>query len=255
MTDYASVTGQRVLVVGGARGIGKAIVHRLAEQQAIVTLTARDQSRAEQAALEISSHSGNPEVHSLQLDVTNNTDSDLNRWLTDNELPDTLIFNAGVSPSYSRPEKVTDQEWDLIFNTNLRGAFIAARCYARHLLEQNRPGSIIFVNSIAGLIGAKRLSAYAASKHGLTGLVKNLALEWAENKIRVNGLAPGWVRTDLTAGLQQNPVLEKQLIDSVPMGYLAEPEDIADIAVFLSSHSARYVTGATWSVDGGLTCG
>ena len=255
MTEYASVSGQRVLVVGGARGIGKAIVSRLAQQNAIVTLTARDQARGQQVATEIASSSGNAEVYSLQLDVTEDTDQNLNRWLTDNELPDTMIFNAGVSPSYNRPEKVTDQEWDLIFNTNLRGAFIAARCYARQLIDQGRPGSIIFINSIAGLIGAKRLSAYAASKHGLTGLVKNLTMEWAENKIRVNGVAPGWVRTDLTAGLQQNPILEQQLIDSVPMAYLAEPEDIADVAVFLSSLSARYVTGATWSVDGGLTCG
>ncbi|MBL4622740.1 MAG: SDR family oxidoreductase [Immundisolibacteraceae bacterium] len=255
MSEYASVAGQRVLVVGGARGIGKAIVKRLAQQKAIVTLTARDLARAQQVAAEMVASAGNSEVHSFQLDVTDNTDSDLNQWLVNNDLPDTMIFNAGVSPSYSRPEKVTDQEWDLIFNTNLRGAFIAARCYARQLLKQSRPGSIIFINSIAGLVGAKRLSAYAASKHGLTGLVKNLAMEWAENKIRVNGVAPGWVRTDLTAGLQQNPILEQQLIDSVPMAYLAEPEDIADIAVFLSSHSARYVTGATWSVDGGLTCG
>jgi len=80
-------------------------------------------------------------------------------------------------------------------------------------------------------------------------------MEWASNKIRVNAIAPGWVRTDLTAGLQQNPVLEKRLIDSVPLGYLSEPEDIADVAVFLCSDSARYVTGATWAVDGGLTCG
>ncbi|RLA14373.1 MAG: short-chain dehydrogenase [Gammaproteobacteria bacterium] len=252
---FASVAGETILVIGGARGIGRAICSRLAEQQANVTLTARNFEQATKAATEIRACFDNASVGALQLDVTDNTAENLDSWFDANGLPDTVIYNAGASPIYERPEKTTDQNWDLIMNTNLRGAFIAARTYARRLLDADKPGSMLFVTSIAGLVGSPRLGAYAASKHGLTGLVKTLAMEWAGNHIRVNAIAPGWVRTDLTAGLQQNPVLEKRLIDDVPLGYLAQPEEIADVAVFLCSDSALYVTGATWAVDGGLTCG
>jgi len=254
-TPYAAVADKTVLVIGGARGIGRAICNRLAEQQANITLTARDLKRASQAATDIRSDFDNPSVEALEVDVTDNFAETLDQWFDTNGLPDTVIYNAGVSPIYERPENITDQDWNLIMDTNLTGAFIAARTFAKRLISAEQIGSILFVNSIAGLVGSARLSAYAASKHGLTGLVKTLAMEWASNKIRVNAIAPGWVRTDLTAGLQQNPVLEKRLIDSVPLGYLSEPEDIADVAVFLCSDSARYVTGATWAVDGGLTCG
>lgn len=252
---FASVADQPVLVVGGARGIGRAIATRLAEQNALLSLTARKREDANQAAAEISAATGNPAVTGLQLDVTRDTADTLEHWFDTHGLPQTMVYNAGVSPVYERPEKITDTDWDSIIATNLTGAFVAARTYANRLIEAEKPGSIVYVNSIAGLIGSPRLSAYTASKHGLTGLVKNLAMEWAPNNIRVNAIAPGWVRTDLTAGLQQNPVLEQRLIDMVPMGYLANPEDVADVAVFLCSDSARYVTGATWSVDGGMTCG
>jgi len=252
---FASVIDQQILVVGGARGIGRAICGRLAQQQAQVTLTARNLTQADSAAQQIRDTTNNPSVQALQLDVTQHCADDLNNWFDTVGLPNTLIYNAGVSPVYERPENISDKDWDLIIDTNLRGAFIAARTYGSRLIEAGQPGAIVFVNSIAGLVGAPRLSAYAASKHGLTGLVKTLAMEWAGNNIRVNAIAPGWVRTDLTAGLQKNPVLEQRLIDSVPLGYLAEPDEIADVAVFLCSSSARYVTGAIWAVDGGLTCG
>jgi len=252
---FASVADQSILVIGGARGIGRAISERLAEQKANITLTARDPARAEAAANDIQAATDSQKVAGIELDVTANTANRLNDWFDDHGLPQTMIYNAGVSPIYERPENVTDQDWQLIINTNLTGAFVAARTYGQRLIDSKQSGSIVFVNSIAGLVGADRLSAYAASKHGLTGLVKNLGMEWAGRNIRVNAIAPGWVRTDLTAGLQQNSVLEQRLIDSVPLGYLAEPADIADVAVFLCSDSARYVTGATWAVDGGLTCG
>ena len=252
---FASVTGQSILVIGGARGIGRAISERLADQGANITLTARDLTRANDATSEIRATTSHQKVDGMQLDVTADTAKALDNWFDDNGLPATIIYNAGVSPIYERPENITDQDWQLIINTNLTGAFVTARTYAKRLIDANQSGSILFVNSIAGLVGSTRLSAYAASKHGLTGLVKTLGMEWASRNIRVNAIAPGWVRTDLTAGLQQNPVLEQRLIDSVPLGYLAEPADIADVAVFLCSDSARYVTGATWAVDGGLTCG
>lgn len=243
------------MVIGGARGIGHAICARLVEQKAQLTLTARDLQLAQQAATDLTAGLDYSSIKTLQLDVTLDCEATLNAWFDTHGPPATMIYNAGASPVYERPEKITDSDWDLIFNTNLRGAFIAARTYAKRLLDTQTPGSIIFVNSIAGLVGASRLSAYAASKHGLTGLVKSLAMEWAADNIRVNAIAPGWVRTDLTAGLQQNPALEQRLIDSVPLGYLALPEEIADVAVFLCSQSARYVTGAVWAVDGGLTSG
>ena len=107
------------------------------------------------------------------------------------------------------------------------------------------------MSSIAGLRGTRRLTAYGASKAGLVGLTRHLAIEWAEHGIRVNAVAPGWVNTDMTHGLHEHETIGQQLLDTVPIGWIARPEDVVDTMVFLASDSARFVTGSVYSVDGG----
>ena len=164
---------------------------------------------------------------------------------------DTLVANAAFQNKLPWDEIPVDQ-WDRMMAVNLRGAYLAALVVGRRLIAESRPGAVTFIASIATLAGASRLTAYGAAKAGLAGLTRSLAVDWAEHGIRVNAVAPGWVATDLTQGLQDNPKLKQRLVDDVPMGRMAEPADIADVPVFLSSEGARYVTGSIWPVDGGL---
>jgi len=164
-----------------------------------------------------------------------------------------LVYNAGISPAYTSAEKVTESDWDDILATNLTGAFCAAQAFARPLIEQEAPGSIVFIGSVNSVVGDPRLVAYTASKAGLAGMAKTMALDWARYGIRVNTVAPGYVATDLTAGLRSNERLLRSLTDRTPQRRLAEPREIADLVVFLASDSAAFVTGVVYPIDGGWT--
>ena len=146
---------------------------------------------------------------------------------------DVLIYNAGISPSYASAEKVEEKDWDDILATNLTGAFCAAQAFARPLIVDGAPGSVVFIGSVNSVVGDPRLVAYTASKAGLAGMAKTMALDWARYGIRVNTVAPGYVATDLTAGLQRSERLRKSLTDRTPQNRLAEPREIADLVVFL----------------------
>lgn len=246
-----SVAGQHIVVVGGTRGIGRALCQRLLESGARVTLTGRDSNHAAHVADELAANRDTAQVRGAAFDGSAADIEASAAALFDATVPDGLIVNAGTSPLYTRPEKIPLETWNEIIAVNLTAPFVLATAYARQLISTKRRGSIVFVSSIAGLRGTQRLTAYGASKAGLDGLTRHLAIEWAEHGIRVNSVAPGWVNTDMTAGLHQHEVIAQQLLDTVPLGWIAKPEDVVDVMVFLVSDSARFVTGATYSVDGG----
>lgn len=250
----ADVTGRRITVVGGTRGIGRAVCERLVELGASVVLTGRTRAAAGQAAAEINAKFATAGATGVAFDASLDLESAAER-LYATGLPDALIYNAGISPVYSRAEKIPLTTWNQVLAVNLSGPFACATAYARKLLAAQSGGAIVFVSSIAGLKGTSRLSAYGASKAGLIGLTRHLALEWASAGIRVNAVAPGWVRTDLTNSLHDHPQIGEQLLKTVPLGWIAAAEDIADTIVFLASGSANYVTGAIYAVDGGATAG
>ncbi|MGK2940532.1 MAG: SDR family NAD(P)-dependent oxidoreductase [Immundisolibacter sp.] len=249
------ITDKRLLIIGASRGIGLAIATRAAQQGAVVHLTARSaQAATDTAAAIATQHGARATGHGLDLaasDATARLDAVLE---VAGEL-DALIYNAGLSHVYARPENISDADFDQIMAVNLRGPFLAARAFGARCLRQRRPGAIVFIASVAGFVGSPRLSVYAASKAGMLGLSRSLAVDWAADGIRVNAVAPGWVATDMTQGLQDNPRLHERLTTRVPMGRFAQPEEIADVALFLASDSARYVTGSVYSVDGGLLAG
>ena len=249
------IAGQRLLIIGASRGIGLAIATRAAQQGAVVHLTARSAQAAADTAATLGAARG-AAVTGRALDIAaGDATARLDALLDATGPLDALVYNAGVSPVYARPETITEKDFDDMVRVNLRGPFLAARAFGARCLREKRPGAVVFVASVAALVGSPRLSVYAATKAGVVGLTRGLAVDWAQDSIRVNAVAPGWVATDMTQGLQDNPRLHDRLTARVPMGRFAQPDEIADVALFLASGSARYVTGSVYSVDGGLVAG
>ncbi len=252
--SIANVQGKAVLVVGGTRGIGRAIVERFAELGAEVGLTGRDAGKASELATSLAKTYGQP-VSGHALDITDRAQirEAVQEFRSQRGTLDVLVYNAGVSPVYASAEKIDEEAWDSIIATNLTGAFLAAQTFARQLIDQSKSGSVVFIGSLNSIVGDPRLAAYTASKAGLAGMAKTMALDWARYDIRVNTVAPGYVTTDLTAGLQHNDKLRRALTDLTPLNRMAEPAEIADLVVFLASDSSSFITGGVYPVDGGWT--
>ena len=246
------VRGKSALVIGGTRGIGNAIARRLAEGGASVGITGRDASAAQDAARALGEGAAG---YALDVRDRHAIDAVVDRFVADRNAADVLIYGAGISPAFTSAEKLDVADWDAIVAVNLTGAFLCAQAFARNAIARRAPASIVFIGSVAGLVGAGRLAAYSATKAALLGLAKSLAWDWARRDIRVNVIAPGWVETDLTAGMRKHEALAGWIASRTPQGRMATPDEIADAAVFLASDSASFATGAVFTLDGGWTAG
>jgi 2-deoxy-D-gluconate 3-dehydrogenase len=163
---------------------------------------------------------------------------------------DFLFNNAGAifrAPSEDFPK----EEWDRVLAVNLTGPFLLAQKVARHMIEGGVKGSIVNTSSLLTVFGGKTVPAYAASKGGLTQVSKTMCNDWGKYGIRVNAIAPGWVRTDLTKALQEDEGRFREISARIPLGRWAEPEDLVGAAVFLASEASSYITGQVLFVDGG----
>ena len=230
-----SLVGKRAVVVGGIRGIGAAIAEALILAGAEV-VTAGRSARA-----------------GINVDVTDDASIAAAADRLNAEGPVEILVNAaGISPVYQRAENTEAAVWDQIIATNLTGMFRVCVAFGRPMLERSS-GSIVNVLSVASAVALPRLGAYTASKAGALGVTRTLAVEWAPRGVRVNAIAPAFVRTDMTEGLFNNPQLESEIVASTPLGRVAEPQEVAGAAVYLASDAARYVTGTTVFVDGGWT--
>lgn len=244
--------GKKALVVGASGGIGAAIAGALAQSGADLALAGRSRERLAVVRAE-AGLTGQRSV-AIEVDVRDERSvNDAVRTAID-QLGgvDIVVAASGVSPIYKSAERISVDEWDEIFATNTRGAFLVARAAGQPMLERGG-GSMIFVTSIYQWAGGERLAAYAASKGAVSQLVRSLALDWASRGVRVNCIAPGYVRTHLTAGLESNPGLLAMIERSTPLGRMATPDEIAGAALYLASDAASYVTGSTLFVDGGWT--
>jgi NAD(P)-dependent dehydrogenase (short-subunit alcohol dehydrogenase family) len=246
------LSGRVAVVTGGGRGIGKAIALGLAEAGADVIPTARTETDLEPVVAGIEDRGGESAL--LTCDVADSDGVDTLFADVESELGpvDALINNAGINPSNAlgTPGRVDQEAWDLVTDVNLGGAFACTRAAAPNLVETG--GCVVNVASVGGLVGLPRQHPYVASKHGLVGLTKSMAIDWAPD-VRVNCVAPGYVATDLTEDLTENEELRASIEERTPLDRFAEPGEIAAPVVFLASEAAAYVTGSTLAVDGGWT--
>jgi len=243
------LAGEVALVTGASSGIGRHLAELLAVAGAKVALAARRVDRLAEAAREIEAAGG--ECLPISLDVTRSDSVVATVAKAETELgPLTiLVNNAGVVVSKPLFEH-TEADWDHVVDTNLKGAWLAAREFAHHLVGLERPGRIINISSVLGLRTIGRVPAYCAAKAGLTHLTHVLAMELARYGILVNALAPGYVETDFNRAFFQTEA-GKALISRIPLKRLGQTEDLDGAMLLLASPAGAYLTGAVIAVDGG----
>lgn len=243
------LTGKVALVTGASRGIGRAIAVKLASLGAKVVVNYRsNRAAAEQVVQQIQELGG--EAIAVQADVSIYEEAQrlIQSALDHFGRLDILVNNAGTTRD-TLLARMSEEDWDVVINTNLKGAFNCTKAAQRAMIKQ-RYGRIVNITSIAGLAGNPGQANYAAAKAGLVGFTKALAKELGSRNITVNAVAPGYVPTDLTATLP--PELVAKGIEMTPLGRPGTPEDIANAVAFLVSDEASYITGQVLSVDGGL---
>ena len=245
-----SLAGRVALVTGASRGIGRATALALAECGAAVIVNYRGQAEAAASVVqEIEAQGGR--ATAVQADVSQGGDIDrLVKATTETYGSlDILVNNAGVARD-NLLMRMKDDEWDTVLNTNLRGAYLLTKAVLRPMMRA-RWGRIITISSVIGLMGNAGQANYAAAKAGLIGFTKSVAREMASRAITANVVAPGFVETDITAGLSD--AIKETALAAIPLGRWAQPDEIAKVIAFLASDAAGYVTGQTLAVDGGMT--
>ncbi len=240
---------QNAIVTGAGRGIGHAIAVRLASEGARVACVSRSDENAKRTAGELNSLRADSAKH-YAVDVADHAAVRKigAQILEDFTKIDILVNNAGVTRD-GLAMRMSVEDWDTVINTNLRGAFNFTQAIIRAMIKQ-RSGRIINITSVIGLIGNAGQTNYAASKAGLIGFTKSLARELASRNITVNAVAPGFITTDMTAGLSDE--IKKTIQSQIPLGKTGAPEDVASAVAFLASAEASYITGQILCVDGGM---
>ncbi len=242
--------GKSAIVTGGTRGIGKAIVLELAKRGANVAFNySKSADEAEKMKAEI--ESSGVKAFSAQCDVANTEASAdfVKQVAAAFGTVDFLVNNAGITRD-TLILRMKEDDWDSVIDTNLKGAFNFSKAVLRPMMKNENGGSILNISSISGVVGMLGQTNYSASKAGMIGLTKSLAKEIASRKITVNALALGLIETEMAA--EMNADYRDKILSQIPLGRLGNVQEVAEIACFLLSDSARYITGQVIQPDGGL---
>ena len=242
-----SLNGKTALVTGASRGIGRAIALRLAENGAnVAVIYAGSADKAEAVVNEITALGVNAKAYRCNVADSAAVNETVKAVTNDLGKIDILVNNAGITRD-GLMLRMKDEDFDAVLDTNLKGAFNMIRaCYSGFIRKKS--GRIINISSVSGIIGNAGQANYSASKAGVIGLTKSVARELASRGITCNAVEPGFIQTDMTENLGDN----NPLLNSIPLGRMGKPEDIAAAVAFLASDSAAYITGEVLKVDGGL---
>jgi 3-oxoacyl-[acyl-carrier protein] reductase len=249
MPSIKRLEGKVAIVTGASRGIGREIALLFASEGAKMTITARNTELLESLSDEIKKANGY-EPLCVTLDVKNSekVDEMLDKTLDKFGRVDILVNNAGATRD-GLLLRMSDEDWDEVLNTNLRGSFFCLRAVAKPMVRQ-RAGRIINMASVIGLIGNAGQANYAASKAGIIALTKSAAKELGSRNILVNAIAPGFIDTEMTQVLGDE--IKKAILKSIPVGVLGKPTDVARAALFLATDESSFITGQVITVDGGM---
>ena len=241
---------KKALVTGAAQGLGAALAVGLAEAGADVAVLDRQSCDATIAQIEAVGQRGMPLCHDLTGLTQKQAGEIVSEAITMLGGLDILVNNAGIirrSPALDYSE----EDWQSVIDINLSSVFLLSQAAARQFVASGNGGKIINIASMLSFQGGLFVPAYAAAKSGVAGLTRALANEWASRNINVNAIAPGYMVTDVTAGIRNDPERNQSILNRIPAGRWGEPEDLKGAVVFLASDASRYVNGAILPVDGG----
>lgn len=243
------LTGKVAVVTGASRGIGRQIARTMAREGAIVIVNYNGSAaRAEEVVNEIVEAGGQAEAMQCNISDFAASQEFLANVISKYKRIDILVNNAGITRD-NLLMKMSEEDFDAVLNTNLKGAFNCTKHVSRQMLKQ-KSGRIINISSVSGVMGNAGQANYCASKAGLIGLTKSVARELGSRGITVNAIAPGFIETEMTEVLSED--VKKAMGDQIPLKRFGKTEDIAEMAAFLASDKASYVTGQVISVDGGM---
>ena len=244
-----TLSKKNALITGGSRGIGRAIAIELSRQGINIIIT---YNSSEEKALEVIKEVENNGVKGLAVKVDVSSEEDVKNMMktikNQFDSVDILVNNAGVTKD-NLLLRMKTEEWDKVMDTNLKGVYLCTKAVARGMMKK-RYGKIINIASVVGISGNAGQGNYSASKAGVIGFTKSIAKELGSRGITVNGVAPGFVETDMTEVLSEN--IKKHSLNMIPLKRFGKPEDIANVVGFLCSEKADYITGQIINVDGGM---
>ena len=251
-SDRFSLDGKTALVTGAGSGLGRQFAHVLAEAGATVVLAARRREKLEETAKSITDQAGSATC--IDLDVTDSTSvQDCFAEIASSVgALDILVNNAGIARQEFLAD-ISEDDWDAVIDTNLKGVFLVAQQAARSMIKAEKPGSIINIASILGLRVSKALGSYIAAKSAVVQTTKAMALEWAQFGIRVNAIAPGYFVTEMNQE-QFDQGAAEILKKRIPLARIGEVEELSGPILLLASSAGSFMTGSVIAVDGGQLC-
>jgi 3-oxoacyl-[acyl-carrier protein] reductase len=243
------LSGKVALITGSARGIGRSIAEAFSAEGAIVVVNdVGSDAGARETLAAITGSGGNGTVEMFDVSDPAAVDAGVKNILAANGRIDVLVNNAGITRD-NLLLRMSEEEFDAVIRVNLKGTYLMTKTVTRHMMKQ-RSGKVVNISSVVGMMGNAGQSNYAAAKAGIIGFTKAAARELAPRNITVNAIAPGFIRTAMTAGLPE--AVQKAFLAQIPLGRFAEPQEVAELALFLASDASSYITGQVIGLNGGM---